>query len=94
MNSRVLLSQTLKRRAEHIVTVDDRREASATSPAGSGLPTGLRMTLGLGVLLGVSAWLRLQAWQHTHVIFNDGPIFLVLAEAIADGRWEVTGADG
>ena len=88
MNSRVLLSQTLKRRAEHIVTVDDRREASAPSPSESGLPAGLRITVGLGILLGVSAWLRLQAWQHTHVIFNDGPIFLALAEAIADGRWE------
>jgi 4-amino-4-deoxy-L-arabinose transferase-like glycosyltransferase len=30
---------------------------------------------------------RAFAWSNTAVLFNDGPIFLALAEAIGDGRW-------
>lgn len=43
--------------------------------------------LGLLCLLSVAAVIRIYAWQQTHVLFNDGPIFLAMAEAIADGRW-------
>lgn len=42
---------------------------------------------GLLCLLGVAALIRIYAWQQTHALFNDGPIFLAIAEAIADGRW-------
>ena len=42
---------------------------------------------GLLLLFGVAALLRVYAWQQTHVLFNDGPIFLAMAEAIAEGRW-------
>lgn len=30
---------------------------------------------------------RLLAWSKTAVLFNDGPIFLAMAEAIGEGRW-------
>ena len=41
---------------------------------------------GLLVLFGVAASLRVYAWHQTHVLFNDGPVFLAMAEAIAEGR--------
>jgi len=41
---------------------------------------------GLLVLFVIAAGLRIYAWHHTHVLFNDGPIFLAMAEAIAEGR--------
>ncbi|MCA9502056.1 MAG: glycosyltransferase family 39 protein [Spirochaetaceae bacterium] len=37
-------------------------------------------------LLGVAAALRVVAWQRTVVLFNDGPVFLAMAEAIRAGR--------
>jgi 4-amino-4-deoxy-L-arabinose transferase-like glycosyltransferase len=44
---------------------------------------GLVLTLILGV--GLAA--RAIAWSRTAVMFNDGPIFLAMAEAIGEGRW-------
>lgn len=43
---------------------------------------------GLVLLLGVAAWLRAVAWQKTAVLFNDGPVFLGMAEGILAGRWD------
>ena len=70
------------------MSVDARREAVAGSPLEAARSSGLRFGVSLALLLVVATWLRLQAWQQTHVIFNDGPIFLAIAEAIAEGRWE------
>lgn len=44
--------------------------------------------LGLAALLGLAAGLRAFAWSRTAVLFNDGPVFLAMAEAIASGRWD------
>lgn len=41
---------------------------------------------GLSLLLALAAALRLLAWQRTAVMFNDGPIFLALADALRAGR--------
>jgi 4-amino-4-deoxy-L-arabinose transferase-like glycosyltransferase len=43
--------------------------------------------LGLAAVLAVAAAVRIFAWSSTAVLFNDGPIFLALAEAIGAGRW-------
>ena len=43
--------------------------------------------LGLLAVLAVSVIVRAYAWSNTAVLFNDGPIFLALAEAIGEGRW-------
>ncbi len=59
--------------------------AAGPSPSG-----GVRPFLGapglLG-LLGVAAAVRAIAWSRTTVMFNDGPVFLALAEAVGEGRW-------
>ena len=39
------------------------------------------------MLLVVAALLRVYAWLHTTAIFNDGPIFVYIAEAMRDGDW-------
>jgi len=39
------------------------------------------------LLLTVAAGLRALAWMRTVVLFNDGPAFLSMAEAIGQGRW-------
>jgi len=41
----------------------------------------------LALVLFVALALRAYAWSQTAVLFNDGPIFLALAEAIGEGRW-------
>jgi len=41
----------------------------------------------LGILLICAALFRVVRWSVTAVMFNDGPIFLELAEAIAGGEW-------
>ncbi|MBJ20758.1 MAG: glycosyltransferase family 39 protein [bacterium] len=48
---------------------------------------GLRDGVSLGVILAVAAALRAFAWWRTVAIFNDGPIFLGMAQAIDAGRW-------
>jgi Dolichyl-phosphate-mannose-protein mannosyltransferase len=47
---------------------------------------GARDFAALSALLALAAALRLCAWQRTAVMFNDGPIFLALAEALRAGR--------
>ena len=42
----------------------------------------------LALLLAAAAVLRGVAWRQTAVIFNDGPVFLGMAEAILEGRWD------
>lgn len=55
-------------------------------------PRQARDGLGLAAILIVAAMLRAFAWSRTTVIFNDGPVFLAMAEAIDAGRWaEVLG---
>ena len=41
-------------------------------------------SLGLAAALAVAFGVRAFAWSRTAVMFNDGPIFLALAEAIGD----------
>jgi hypothetical protein len=43
--------------------------------------------LDLSVILFVALAVRAFAWSRTAVMFNDGPIFLAMAEAIGAGRW-------
>jgi hypothetical protein len=53
-------------------------------------PSGPRMSrdgLGLSAILFVALAVRAFAWSRTSVMFNDGPIFLAMAEAIGEGRW-------
>ena len=58
------------------------------------LPRALdrRAALALLLLLVVAAAVRVVAWQRTAVLFNDGPIFLAMAEAIGEGRWDAVRA--
>jgi len=42
---------------------------------------------GLCLLAAGAAWLRWTAWQRTAAIFDDGPVFLYLAEALIDGEF-------
>ena len=44
--------------------------------------------LGLAALLLGAVAIRVWAAHQTHVLFNDGPIFLAMAEAIGEGRWD------
>jgi hypothetical protein len=46
-----------------------------------------RLGLGLMALLMVAAGVRWIAWSRTVVLFNDGPVFLGMAQAIEAGRW-------
>ncbi len=46
----------------------------------------VRDWLGLGALLAFAGALRAFAWSRTAVLFNDGPIFLALAQALREGR--------
>ncbi len=48
---------------------------------------GVRESVLLGALLTVAAAVRITAWSRTAVLFNDGPIFLALAEAWGEGRF-------
>jgi len=43
--------------------------------------------LNLTLILMLAGVLRAFAWSRTAVMFNDGPIFLAIAEAIGEGRW-------
>ncbi|MHA7836511.1 MAG: glycosyltransferase family 39 protein [bacterium] len=61
--------------------------ASKTGASTAGAPTS-RRALGLLLLVGAAAAVRAVAWSRTVAIFNDGPVFLSMAEAMLDGRWE------
>lgn len=47
-----------------------------------------RTAAAFGGLVLLAVAIRVLAASRTHVIFNDGPIFLALAKAIGEGRWE------
>ena len=51
---------------------------------GSGAP---RDAIGLMAILLIALAVRAFAWSRTVVMFNDGPVFLAMAEAIGEGRW-------
>ena len=46
-----------------------------------------RDALALTLILVIALAVRAFAWSRTAVMFNDGPIFLAMAEAIGEGRW-------
>lgn len=56
-------------------------------PAHEGVDGCRRDALWLLGLLAVAVAVRGFAWSRTTVLFNDGPIFLAMAEAISEGRW-------
>lgn len=62
-----------------------RNSASGSESAGGVLGDGSWRVLGL--LAAAAVALRALAWSRTVVLFNDGPIFLELAEAMGSGRW-------
>jgi hypothetical protein len=43
--------------------------------------------LPLTVLVAIAVLVRIVAWMRTPVLFNDGPVFLSIAEAVGEGRW-------
>lgn len=53
----------------------------------SGSVFGARESVLLAALLAVAATVRALAWSRTAVLFNDGPVFLALAEAWGEGRF-------
>jgi len=55
---------------------------------GSGRARRERDVWGLGGILIVAGLVRAVAWSRTAVLFNDGPVFLGMAEAIRAGRWD------
>lgn len=59
--------------------------AADADPVMQGRPAA-RDWLGLGALLAFAGVLRAFAWHRTAVLFNDGPIFLALAQALREGR--------
>ncbi|MBK7947772.1 MAG: glycosyltransferase family 39 protein [Deltaproteobacteria bacterium] len=60
------------------------RESSSTIGAG-GLER--RDWIALGLLLAGAAAIRVVAWSQTAVLFNDGPIFLAMADALRAGEY-------
>lgn len=54
---------------------------------GIGRAGGERDVPGLLGILAIAALVRTVAWSRTAVLFNDGPVFLGMAEAIREGRW-------
>lgn len=60
--------------------------SDSVTETGIGRPRGARDAVGLLGILIVAALVRAFAWSRTEVLFNDGPVFLGMAEAIRDGR--------
>ena len=50
--------------------------------------SSLRDGIGLSALLAIALAVRAFAWSRTVVLFNDGPIFLAMAEAVSRGQGE------
>ncbi|MFK7897564.1 MAG: ArnT family glycosyltransferase [Myxococcota bacterium] len=48
---------------------------------------GRQQAILLGALLAFGGLVRALAWKHTEVLFNDGPVFLAMAEAWQSGRF-------
>jgi hypothetical protein len=46
-----------------------------------------RDVIGLTAILLFALAVRAFAWSRTVVMFNDGPVFLAMAEAVGEGRW-------
>ncbi|MCZ6464458.1 MAG: glycosyltransferase family 39 protein, partial [Proteobacteria bacterium] len=64
----------------------DRRAAALASSPASSPPAGRELRWLAAILLAAAA-LRVVAWWRTAVLFDDGPIFLYIAEAIGEGDW-------
>ncbi len=71
---------------DETVRTDEAQAAGEAASTSGTSKAGLLAGLGGLALLAVSV--RMIAASRTHVIFNDGPIFLALAEAIGEGRWD------
>ena len=63
-------------------------ETGSGRPDRNGSGSGESDAWGLVGVLIVAAFVRVVAWSRTAALFNDGPVFLGMAEAIAEGRWE------
>jgi len=67
---------------------EDPKSSEASRPAGQiGSALGRHEALALGILLLLAALFRALRWSAVAVIFNDGPTFIGLAEAVAAGEW-------
>ncbi len=56
-----------------------------TGPIASAL--GHHEVAAVGILLALALLFRILRWSATAVMFNDGPVFIALAQAFADGEW-------
>jgi len=57
-----------------------------TAPDRPGVP-GPRDAVGLALLVALALGVRALRWHGTSLMFNDGPAFLTLAQAVAAGDW-------
>jgi len=67
----------------------DDPKSSETLPDGGPFASALgrHEAVALGILLICAALFRALHWSATAVMFNDGPIFIGLAKAVAEGEW-------
>jgi len=67
---------------------DDARNSEALDDVGPfASALGRHEAVALGILLIFAALFRALRWSVTAVMFNDGPIFIDLAKAVAEGEW-------
>jgi 4-amino-4-deoxy-L-arabinose transferase-like glycosyltransferase len=66
---------------------DDPKSSESLDDGPSDSALGRHEAVALGILLLCAALFRVLHWSATAVMFNDGPIFIGLAEAMAEGEW-------
>ena len=47
----------------------------------------------LAALVALAAVVRLVAWQRTAALFDDGPVFIYIAQAMSEGDWSAQPED-
>ena len=55
--------------------------------AAKGRGLASRPTAWLAALVALAAAVRLVAWQRTAALFDDGPVFIYIAQAMSEGDW-------
>jgi hypothetical protein len=69
------------------MTEDPKRSETLDEDGPIAAALGRHEATALGALLVFAALFRALRWSATAVLFNDGPVFLTLAQAMADGEW-------
>jgi len=69
------------------MTEDPKRSETLDEEGSISRALGRHEGAALGALLVFAALFRALRWCATAVLFNDGPVFLALAKAMADGEW-------